>query len=235
MAREGVMIMVRSKHPDRPIRVWLERWHMGVNTGDRGKSDLAPGGEAEKLRLLAHAERQAGVARGARTVRQRRRISAEVNAKAPGPRDPTRRFASRVAHYVRWRPGYPREIVGLLERECGLGPASVIADIGSGTGLLSRLLLEHGNPLFGVEPNTEMREAGAALLADCPRFTSVAASAEATTLAAASIDLIVAGQAFHPKNRSWGLGNAGCPSTGSGRTARREPHPSGDHKKLRSC
>ena len=70
---------------------------------------------------------------------------------------------------------------------------------------MSRLLLEHGNPLFGVEPNTEMREAGAALLADCPRFTSVAASAEATTLAAASIDLIVAGQAFHPKNRSWGL------------------------------
>ena len=123
--------------------------------------------------------------------------SAEVNAKAPGPRDPTRRFASRVAHYVRWRPGYPQEIVGLLERECRLGPASVVADIGSGTGLLSRLLLDHGNPLFGVEPNTEMREAGAALLADCPRFTSVAASAEATTLAAASIDLIVAGQAFH--------------------------------------
>ena len=49
VAREGVMIMVRSKHPDRPIRVWLERWHMGVNTGDRGKSDLAPGGEPEKL------------------------------------------------------------------------------------------------------------------------------------------------------------------------------------------
>lgn len=49
VARDGVMIMVRSKHPDRPIRVWLERWHMGVNTGDRGKSDLAPGGEPEKL------------------------------------------------------------------------------------------------------------------------------------------------------------------------------------------
>ena len=49
VAREGVMIMVRSKHPSRPIRIWLERWHMGVNTGDRGKSDLKPGDEAEKL------------------------------------------------------------------------------------------------------------------------------------------------------------------------------------------
>ena len=112
-------------------------------------------------------------------------------------RDPTRRFASRVAHYIRWRPGYPKEIIDLLERQCGLASDSVVADIGSGTGLLTRLLLDHGNPVFGVEPNTEMREAGAALLADCPRFTSVAASAEATTLGAASIDLIVAGQAFH--------------------------------------
>lgn len=112
-------------------------------------------------------------------------------------RDPTRRFASRVAHYVRWRPGYPREIVDLLEHECGLKPASVVADIGSGTGLLTRLLLDHGNAVFGVEPNSEMREAGETLLAGHPHFTSVAASAEATTLAGASVDLIVAGQAFH--------------------------------------
>lgn len=49
VAREGVMVLVRSAHPSRPIRVWLERWHMGVGTGDRSKSDLLPGGEAEKL------------------------------------------------------------------------------------------------------------------------------------------------------------------------------------------
>lgn len=49
VAREGVMILVHSSHPSRPIRVWLERWHMGVNTGDRGKSELKPGDEPEKL------------------------------------------------------------------------------------------------------------------------------------------------------------------------------------------
>lgn len=49
VAREGVMIQVRSAHPSRPIRVWLERWHMGVHTGDRGRSDLQPGAEPEKL------------------------------------------------------------------------------------------------------------------------------------------------------------------------------------------
>lgn len=120
-----------------------------------------------------------------------------MSTRPASSRDPTCRFASRVAHYIRWRPGYPPEVIEVLERECGLTPASVVADIGSGTGLLTRLLLDHGNQVFGVEPNPQMREAGEALLADCPRFTSVAASAEATTLASASIDLIVAGQAFH--------------------------------------
>lgn len=47
--REGVMILVRNKHPSKALRVWMERWHMGANTGDRGKSELLPGGEAEKL------------------------------------------------------------------------------------------------------------------------------------------------------------------------------------------
>lgn len=47
--REGVMILIANKHPSRPLRVWLERWHMGAFTGDRGKSDLKPGAEPEKL------------------------------------------------------------------------------------------------------------------------------------------------------------------------------------------
>jgi hypothetical protein len=47
--REGVMILVRNTHPSKALRIWMERWHMGANTGDRGKSDLLPGGEAEKL------------------------------------------------------------------------------------------------------------------------------------------------------------------------------------------
>ena len=72
-----------------------------------------------------------------------------------------------------------------------------MADIGSGTGKLTELIWQSGCQVFGVEPNREMREAGEQLLASNPRFTSVAASAEATGLATQSIDLIVAGQAFH--------------------------------------
>lgn len=111
--------------------------------------------------------------------------------------DPTKRFSSRVENYVRFRPGYPPEIIGLLREECGLTPDSVVADIGSGTGKLTELFLENGNRVFGVEPNREMREAGEGLLQHFPRFTSVDGTAEATTLVGHSVDLITAGQAFH--------------------------------------
>jgi SAM-dependent methyltransferase len=111
--------------------------------------------------------------------------------------DPTMRFSTRVEAYVRYRPGYPPEIVRLLERECGLTPGSLIADVGSGTGILAELFLKNGNRVVGVEPNREMREASGRLLAGYPGFASVDARAEATTLPDASVDLVTAGQAFH--------------------------------------
>lgn len=111
--------------------------------------------------------------------------------------DPTRRFSDRVDAYVRYRPSYPAAVLEILRARCGLTPASIVADIGSGTGLLTEPFLKHGNPVFAVEPNPEMRAAGERLLAHYPGFVSVPGTAEATTLADHSIDLITAGQAFH--------------------------------------
>ena len=111
--------------------------------------------------------------------------------------DSTRRFSSRVENYVRYRPGYPPQIVELLRRECALTVDAVVADIGSGTGIFSELLLESGNAVYGIEPNPEMRAAGERLLAGYPRFTSVDGTAEATTLPDASVGFVTAAQAFH--------------------------------------
>ncbi len=109
----------------------------------------------------------------------------------------TSRFSDRVENYVRYRPGYPPEALQTLKDECGLAPSHVIADIASGTGIWTRMLLENGNRVFGVEPNAEMRKAGERLLASFPNFTSVAGTAEATTLADHSVDFITAAQAAH--------------------------------------
>lgn len=114
-----------------------------------------------------------------------------------GPIDPKARFTDRVADYVRYRPGYPRAVVDLLVAECHLGPRTVVADVGSGTGILSKLLLETGAEVLGVEPNAAMRAAAERDLGDSPRFRSVDGSAEATGLDAASVDLVTAAQAFH--------------------------------------
>jgi SAM-dependent methyltransferase len=111
--------------------------------------------------------------------------------------DPTRRFSDRVDDYIRYRPGYPAAVIDVLARETNLNPESEIADVGSGTGISTELFLRNGNTVFGVEPNAEMREAAERLLAAYPRFHSVPARAEATTLCDASVDYVTAGQAFH--------------------------------------
>jgi SAM-dependent methyltransferase len=111
--------------------------------------------------------------------------------------DSTARFSSRVEKYVRYRPSYPKEVLDLLRSKCGLTSDSVIADVASGTGIFTRLLLENGNRVFGVEPNLEMRRAGEEYLASFERFTSVDGTAEATTLGNRSMDIVAAAQAAH--------------------------------------
>ncbi len=111
--------------------------------------------------------------------------------------DPTQRFSSRVENYIKYRPGYPYEVLETLRSECGLTSDSIIADVGSGTGILTEMFLRNGNVVYGIEPNREMREAAERLLKDYPRFHSVAARAEETTLDDASADFITAGQSFH--------------------------------------
>lgn len=111
--------------------------------------------------------------------------------------DATQRFSSRVDNYVRYRPGYPTEVIELLKDQCGLTASSVIADIAFGTGIFTKLLLENGNRVFGVEPNPEMRKAGEEFLSGLPGFTSVAGTAEDTTLPSHGVDFATAAQAAH--------------------------------------
>lgn len=113
-------------------------------------------------------------------------------------KDPTGRFSGRAESYAKHRPVYPPVVLDPLREECGLTSESVVADVGSGTGLLARLFLDNGNRVFGVEPNAEMRATGERLLAGYgDRFVSGAGSAEETGLEAGSTDFVTAGQAFH--------------------------------------
>ncbi len=107
------------------------------------------------------------------------------------------RFDNRVENYVKYRPHYPSEMLNLFRDEMNLQKSSVIADIGSGTGISAKLFLENGNKVFGIEPNELMRQASLEYLSNFPDFKVVNGTAENTTLDDKSLDLIVAAQAFH--------------------------------------
>jgi SAM-dependent methyltransferase len=111
--------------------------------------------------------------------------------------DNTQRFTGRVQDYLRYRPGYPPELLALLQGTCGLQSSHVVADVGSGTGKLAELFLSNGNTVFCVEPNPEMRQAAEQLLSGTKGFHSVDGTAEATGLAEGAVDFVTAGQAFH--------------------------------------
>jgi len=98
---------------------------------------------------------------------------------------------------VRYRPGYPPEVLQLLRAKCGLRPEHIVADVASGTGIFTRLLLENGNSVFAVEPNAEMRERSLHELESYSRLVSIAGTAEDTTLRNESVDFVTAAQAAH--------------------------------------
>jgi SAM-dependent methyltransferase len=107
------------------------------------------------------------------------------------------RFNDRVANYVAYRPGYPAQVIDFLRDELGLAPGALVADVGSGTGILSELLLKAGCKVVGVEPNDAMRAAAESRLESYAQFRSAEGTAEATTLEDESADFVTAAQAFH--------------------------------------
>lgn len=109
----------------------------------------------------------------------------------------TTRFSSRVENYIKYRPGYPPEVVDYLKSEGILKDDSITADIGSGTGISAKIFLKNGNVAYCIEPNKEMREAAERLLEKYEGFKSINGTAENSTLPNSSVNLIICAQAFH--------------------------------------
>jgi ubiquinone/menaquinone biosynthesis C-methylase UbiE len=111
-------------------------------------------------------------------------------------KDSTERFSDRANEYAIYRPKYPPACIDFLCNQFHLNNDSVVADIGSGTGILSQLLLEKGCAVVGVEPNADMRRMAEHQITS-EKFISVNGTAESTHLRDGSVDLITVAQAFH--------------------------------------
>lgn len=112
-------------------------------------------------------------------------------------RDITKLFSNRVDNYVKYRPTYPKQLLRKLTEEGILTTEKIIADIGSGTGIFSEILLETKCTIYAVEPNNEMRYAAEARLSKFDNFNSINGTAETSNLETESIDIITVAQAFH--------------------------------------
>jgi SAM-dependent methyltransferase len=113
------------------------------------------------------------------------------------PSDSTLRFSDRVEAYLAGRPRYPSELITYLEATGALPHGGLVADVGVGTGLSADPFLAAGHRVIGVEPNAPMRAAGLEYLARYPHYEARDGTAEATGLQSNSVDLVIAGQAFH--------------------------------------
>ncbi|MDE5995582.1 MAG: class I SAM-dependent methyltransferase [Eubacterium sp.] len=109
----------------------------------------------------------------------------------------TNLFNGRAEVYTRGRPSYPKELIDELYTHYGVSSNSVIADIGSGTGKLSKQLLDKGSTVYAVEPNDDMRSIAENELSEYSKFISVSGNAEDTLLPDHSVDFITVAQAFH--------------------------------------
>ena len=109
----------------------------------------------------------------------------------------TTRFSNRVENYIKFRPSYPAEVLETLANNCDLNESSVVADVGAGTGIFTKVLLSKVKQVFAVEPNDAMRAAAEEMLQNEAGFISVSGTSENTTLAEKSVDFVTAAQAFH--------------------------------------
>ena len=107
------------------------------------------------------------------------------------------RFSGRAQFYARYRPAYPDAVIRILRQRAGWTPEAAVADLGAGTGISSELFLRHGNSVYAVEPNGDMRAEAAKLQTSYPRFQLIDGTAEETHLPASAVDFVVAATAFH--------------------------------------
>jgi ubiquinone/menaquinone biosynthesis C-methylase UbiE len=111
--------------------------------------------------------------------------------------DSSRIFSKKAESYARYRWDYPAEAIETIVEVTGISRESVLADIGAGTGILTKVFLKRAGRVYAIEPNPEMRALAVSQWGGFPSFQAVDALADATTLPDQSIDVITVGQAIH--------------------------------------
>lgn len=109
------------------------------------------------------------------------------------------RFSNKAEKYELYRPAYPEDSISKILELCNVIPSDnvKIADIGSGTGKFTKLLLDKEFMVYAIEPNEQMRTIAENKFINYKNFNSINKTAESTGLEDNSISIITVAQAFH--------------------------------------
>jgi len=110
---------------------------------------------------------------------------------------PTERFSGLAEVYAKSRPSYPTQAIAFIVERCRLTAESTLIDIGSGTGISSRLIAAQGPTVIGIEPNDDMRTQAENQSLDVENVSYLKGTAEDTTLLDSVADAVLCAQAFH--------------------------------------
>ncbi|RPJ21675.1 MAG: class I SAM-dependent methyltransferase [Chloroflexi bacterium] len=106
-------------------------------------------------------------------------------------------FSSKAEKYARYRWEYASQAIQTIFDVAQITSQSSVADIGAGTGILTRHFIGKVQQIFAIEPNLEMRQLAVQALGSYSACHIIDGRAEATTLADGSVDLITVAQAIH--------------------------------------
>ncbi len=106
-------------------------------------------------------------------------------------------FDNKAALYAANRPGYSSHVLKYLQQDLGFPPTALGADIGCGTGQLTKILAGYFELLYAVEPNASMMRECQKCLCDCKSIHYICRSAENTGIDDSKLDYITVAQAFH--------------------------------------
>jgi ubiquinone/menaquinone biosynthesis C-methylase UbiE len=117
-----------------------------------------------------------------------------MTAGGEGRTDPRERFSGAARGYARFRPGYPDTLVDRVLSEAGVKSRDPVADLGCGTGILTRMLAARGLEVVGIDPNRNMLEEARSAGGGAEYRGG---DAKSTGLADQSVALVTVAQAFH--------------------------------------
>lgn len=106
-------------------------------------------------------------------------------------------YSTKAEKYAKYRWDYASEAIKTMMDITQMNATSTVADLGAGTGILTRHFVDKVQRVYAIEPNAEFRHILAVTMKSFSSLLMVDGSAENTGLPTRSVDAITVAQAIH--------------------------------------